>query len=70
MKIKLLDGKEIEFEKGQTGLDIAKSISTSLAKILFSLSRIVSLFAYTPTSSKATIVRGSTNCFLAFIFSP
>lgn len=32
MKIKLLDGKEIEFEKGQTGLDIAKSISTSLAK--------------------------------------
>ena len=32
MKITLLDGKELEIEKGKNGLEIAKSISLSLAK--------------------------------------
>lgn len=32
MKVTLLDGKEIEFEQNESGLDIAKRISLSLAK--------------------------------------
>ncbi len=32
MKIKLLDGKELEIESGTTGYQVAQSISTSLAK--------------------------------------
>ncbi len=32
MKIKLIDGKEIEIKEGETGLSLAQSLSTSLAK--------------------------------------
>lgn len=32
MKIKLIDGKELEIEQGKTGLEVAQSISMSLAK--------------------------------------